>query len=129
MAEKISKVVELIKLAKPKNVCVLLEVPVGHTFGDPDTDSRNVDRLDKILGDVEEGAIDPRIPMTTHLVIKRQVKEGDAQILPQYAFFDPKIKVRSVMAYDVVIVKCLDNKHLVVKVPEGIDLLPYAKLD
>lgn len=129
MTDKISKVVELIKLAKPKNVCVLLEVPVDHKFGDADTDCHNVGRLDKILGEVEEGAIDPRIPMTTHLVTKRAVIEGDAQILPQYAFFDPKIKLRHVMAYDVVIVKCMDNKHLVVKVPEGIDLLPYAKLD
>ena len=129
MAEKISNVVELIKLAKPKNVCVLLEVPVGHTFENVDENGRTVDRLSKILDEVEEGAIDPRIPMTTHLVIKREVKKGDAQILPQYGFFDPKIKMRSVMAYDIVIVKCLDNKHLVVKVPEGIDLLPYAKLD
>lgn len=129
MTDKITTVVGLIKLAKPKNVCVLLEVPVGHTFGDADTDCRNVDRLDKLLGIVEENAIDPRIPMTTHLVTKREIKEGDAQILPQYAFFDPKIKMRSVMAYDLVIVKCLDNKHLVVQVPEGINLLPYAKLD
>lgn len=129
MTEKISKVVELIKLAKPKNVCVLLEVPVGHTFENVDDNCRNVDRLEKILGEVEEGSIDPRIPMTTHLVIKRQIKEGDAQVLPQYAFFNPKTNLRHVMAYDVVIVKCLDNKHLVVKVPEGIDLLPYAKLD
>jgi hypothetical protein len=129
MTEKISKVVELIKLAKPKNVCVLLEVPADHTFGDADTDCRNVDRLDKILGEVEEGAIDPRIPMTTHLVFKRKVPEGHAQVLPVYGFIDKKIKMRSVMAYDIVIVKCLDNKHLVVKVPDGIDLLPYAKLD
>lgn len=129
MTDKISKVVELIKLAKPKNVCVLLEVPVDHKFGDANTDGHNVDRLDKLLGEVEEGAIDPRIPVTTHPVTKRPVKEGDVQILPQYAFFDPKIKLRSVMAYDIVIVKTLDSKHLVVKVPEGIDLLPYAKLD
>lgn len=129
MADKISKVVELIKLAKPKNVCVLLEVPVDHVEGVADAGAHNVPRLFEIIGDIKESEIDPRIPMTVHLVTKRPVKEGDAQILPQYAFFDPKIKLRHVMAYDVVIVKCLDNKHLVVKVPEGIDLLPYAKLD
>lgn len=129
MTGKISKVAELIKLAKPKNVCVLLEVPVGHTYEDVDSNCRNVDKLSTILGEVVEGAIDPRIPMTTHLVTKRAVKEGDAEIIPQYAFFDPKIKLRHVMAYDIVIVKCLDDKHLVVKVPEGIDLLPFAQLD
>lgn len=123
MADKISKVVELIKLAKPKNVCVLVEVLASHTC------ENNVNRLDKILGVIEEGVIDPRIPVTVHLVIKRDIKEGDTQILPQYAFFDAKIKMRHVMAYDIVIIKCLDNKHLVVKVPEGIDLLPYTKLD
>lgn len=129
MTDKISKVVELIKVAKPKNVCVLLEVPVGHTFGDTDTDCRNVNRLDKILGVIEESAVDPSIPMTCHLVTKTPVKEGHAQILPMYSFFDPKVKLRSVMVYDLVLVKCLDNKYLVMKVPEGIDLLPYAKLD
>ncbi|QZA70745.1 hypothetical protein AH04_272 [Erwinia phage AH04] len=129
MTDKISKVVELIKVAKPKNVCVLLEVPVGHTFDDAKVNSRNVQRLDEILGEVEDGAVDPSIPMTCHLVTKTPVKEGHAQILPMYSFFDPKVKLRSVMVYDLVLVKCLDNKYLVMKVPEGIDLLPFAQLD
>lgn len=129
MTDKITTVVDLLKVAKPKNVCVLLEVPVGHTYENVDDNGRNVDRLSKILDVVEEGVIDPRIPMTTHLVMRRDVKKGDAQILPMFAFHDPKVKMRTVMTYDIVIVKCLDNKHLIVKVPEGVDLPPYTKLD
>lgn len=129
MIDKTKQVVELIKLAKPRNVCVLLEVPADHTFDDTKINGWNVQRLDDALGDVEEGAINPSIPVTTHLVIKCPVKEGDTRILPKYAFFDRKIKLRRVLAYDIVIIKTLDNNHLVVKAPEGIDLLPFAKLD
>lgn len=130
MSKAFTNVVELIKGVKPKNVCVLLEVPEDHKFGDPGIDARNVRRIEDILDDVEkgEGPVNPSIPVNCYLVTKVKQKEGNAQILPMFAFMDDKIKWRRVNTYDLVIIKCLNNSFLVVKAPENADILPYTKL-
>lgn len=128
MTKKISSLGELIKAAKPKLISILIEVPETHQYGDEATDDRNVSRIEKILDIVEEMDLIGNIERQTALVFKVAGEKGHAKVLPSYGFLDPKYNWEKIRKADIVIVDRLDGMYEVVKVPEGIDLLPYTQL-
>lgn len=129
MSQLAKSLEEVLDIMEPKSISLLFEVEPGFTYDDKERNMKNVDLIDFMLGRLERGLDNPTIPIEVYLVSRVEPKEGDAQLIPTYLFVDPKTHWGKVRNADLVIIKRIDEKHVIVKVPEGIDILPYTVLE
>lgn len=122
---------ELLALVKPKTVSVLLEVKEGHTFDDTHENGLNVDKLDKLLWEIEsnQDMVDAIPEMETALVYHLPIIEGKPQQGPSYALFDPKVTLAKIRNTDLAIIFRLDWKIELFHVKEGLDIKFPSTLD
>lgn len=113
---------ELLSLVKPKSVSVLLEVKEGHTFDDSLANGLNVDKLDKLLWEIEsnQDMVDDIPEMETALVYHLPVDETKSRIGPSYAFLDPKINWAKIRNMDLAVIFRLDWNIEVVHIKEDV---------
>lgn len=108
---------ELFEKLKPKKVFVAVERNEGD-----DTETTTARTTEAI---VRISAFDTKIKITSCGVISVPVKEGDAQILPKFAFVDKKMTWVKAKKSDVSVVFRLNGDILVI---EAKDVPPYTKL-
>jgi hypothetical protein len=122
---------ELFNHIKPKTVCFMLEVEPGHTFDDSLKNMLNVDKIDKMLGRIEDLSADGEYPeVETYLVYRRAVPENQDKVSPPYAFHDIKVDGKKVQNSDIAFILRLDWKIEIVNCnsPAGVTILPYTVL-
>lgn len=127
----ITRLEKLLEIVKPKTVSVMLEVKEGHTFDDTHLNGLNVDKLDKLLWEIEshQDMVDNIPEMKTYLVYHLGNATEDAAPSPTYAFLDPKFNWDKINKTDLGIIFRLDWKIEVVHVKQGTDLVVPATLD
>lgn len=129
--KEVSTLSELLDVVEPKSISVLLEVEKGHTFGDSKKDGLNVDKFDKVLWEIEaHTSPNDKIPeMETYLIFHRGIPEDQCQLIPVYAFLDPKVDWTKIRKTDLAIILRLDWKLEVIHVREGFEIKTNTLLD
>ncbi|AEV89728.1 hypothetical protein OBP_291 [Pseudomonas phage OBP] len=126
---KITTLEELIDIAEPKSICLLLEVEHGFTYGDADRDCKNVQRIEHMLNRIESVGTKGDLEIMTFLVSRRPIPEGHAQIIPVYVFIDPKDDWSKTKSSDLTIIKRIDNKVEVAGISEEFEIPLRTLLD
>lgn len=117
---------ELIDFSTPKTIFIAVEME-QHPIGDEENTEGQADHAVRAISITERvrGLVD-KADIINAAVIKIEPKEGDAKILNQYAFVDPKLTWTKALTSDVAFVYRLDGK---IEVVRGSDVKPYTLLD